>query len=470
MAASAQGLHICGTLDPALSPDDTALFRVVETWPSLPEHIKLAMLALVDTAYIYAYARSIASLEHLMLPWREPKEGVAEIIAEYHRLKKTHAGDTAKMSQGLAEFYRGLPSDHPSKRYQRAKHVDKRGIWRDNNISWPGGGGPTYDLPHPVTGKPCLVPNDGWRFVESTMKQKIADDFVVFREDHSQSPFLKSYLYIDGGENGSDDNSGQPQVMGSVFYRHSQPSNDWMKGLFGDKPFANPKDHEILGRLVRYLSHRDTTVLDYFAGSGSIGHAVIESNRKFGGERKFVLIEVGDHFDAVLLPRLKKAGYSAEWQDTKPVDRAGLSQCVKYLRLESYDDALNNLELKRTAQQTSLLEQEDSLREQYVLSYMLDVESKGSQSLLNTESFQDPDQYKLRVERNGESRLVNVDLIETFNWLLGLSVRHVDAIRNVRVVEGTSPNGDRVLVLWRNLDGRRKGSPIAARRKDWQGS
>jgi adenine-specific DNA-methyltransferase len=125
---------------------------------------------------------------------------------------------------------------------------------------------------------------------------------------------------------------------------------------------------------------------------------------------------------------------------------------LKVIHLESYEDALNNLELKRTSQQASLLEQDDDLREQYTLSYMLDVESRGSQSLLNVESFHNPDQYKLKVERNGETQLVNVDLVETFNWLLGLTVKHIDVIRGVRVVEGTNPDAEQVLVLWRNLD------------------
>lgn len=76
----------------------------------------------------------------------------------------------------------------------------------------------------------------------------------------------------------------------------------------------------------------------------------------------------------------------------------------------------------------------------------------SARSLLNVDGFRNPDEYKLRVERNGETQLVNVDLVETFNWLLGLTVKHLDVIRGVRVVEGTAPNGDRVLVLWRNID------------------
>lgn len=110
------------------------------------------------------------------------------------------------------------------------------------------------------------------------------------------------------------------------------------------------------------------------------------------------------------------------------------------------------MELKQSAQQKLLLDQNKDLREQYILSYMLDVESRGSHSLLNVESFSKPDQYKLKVERNGQTQLVNVDLIETFNFLLGLKVKLFDAIKSVRVVEGVNPDGDRVLILWRDLE------------------
>jgi adenine-specific DNA-methyltransferase len=160
----------------------------------------------------------------------------------------------------------------------------------------------------------------------------------------------------------------------------------------------------------------------------------------------------------VLKPRIKKVIHAREWKDGKPVERIGSSHAFKYIRLESYEDALNNLELKRTDQQQTLLDADPDMREQYILSYVLDVESRGSQSLLNIEAFRNPDEYKLRVERNGETQLVNVDLVETFNWLLGLTVKHLDVIplrkgdRGVRVVDGTNPAGERVLVLWRDLD------------------
>ncbi len=222
--------------------------------------------------------------------------------------------------------------------------------------------------------------------------------------------------------------------------------------ILGTPSFSYPKSIHLVQDCLGHWLDADGLVVDFFAGSGTTGHAVIRMNREDFGRRKYVLAEVGEYFDHVLRQRIEKVVYSSEWQRGKPVSRDGISHGFKYLRLESYEDALNNLEMKRTDQQISLLDEDDDLREQYVLSYMLDVESRGSQSLLNVESFRNPDQYKLKVERNGETQLVNVDLVETFNWLLGLTVKHIDVIRGIRVVEGTNPQGDRVLVLWRNLD------------------
>jgi adenine-specific DNA-methyltransferase len=197
----------------------------------------------------------------------------------------------------------------------------------------------------------------------------------------------------------------------------------------------------------------DSIVVDFFAGSGTTGHAVINLNREDEGKRKYILVEMGEYFDTVLKARIQKVVYSTEWKDGKPASRdTGVSHMFKYIRLESYEDALNNLELRRTGQQDSLLAEHREFREDYMLRYMLDVESRGSASLLNIQQFEDPFNYKLKVSAGsvGETRPVNVDLVETFNWLLGLKVRHIDVIRDFKVVTGTNPKGEKVLVIWRN--------------------
>jgi len=199
---------------------------------------------------------------------------------------------------------------------------------------------------------------------------------------------------------------------------------------------------------------QEAIILDYFGGSGTTAHAVINLNRSAQSNRRYVLIEAGHQFDDVLKPRVLKSAYSSEWDKGRPVSRStGISQTLKYLRLESYEDSLNNLELKRTREQGELLVRNPALREDYVLRYMLDVESQDSASLLDLNYFEDPFDYKLKVGTGsaGETQLANVDLIETFNWLLGLRVRHLDTIRGFRVVQGTSPSGEKVLLIWRDI-------------------
>ena len=166
--------------------------------------------------------------------------------------------------------------------------------------------------------------------------------------------------------------------------------------------------------------------LDYFAGSGTTAHAVIDLNRQDGGKRKYILVEMGDHFDTVLKPRIEKVVYSPDWKDGKPTAPVkGISHCFKYLRLESYEDALNNLEVDG-AKGAAFAGISD-----YFLKYMLQVETVGSASLLNIDSFRDPFGYRLVVKKpaSEEREVRTVDLVETFNYLIGLRVKHTSETR-----------------------------------------
>ncbi len=162
---------------------------------------------------------------------------------------------------------------------------------------------------------------------------------------------------------------------------------------------------------------------------------------------------MGDYFESVLKPRIQKVVYSKDWKDGKPVSREGSGHLFKYLRLESYEDALNNLELRRAQDQNDLLREHAPLREDYMLRYQLDVETRDSASLLNLGQFTNPFAYQLKIATGsvGESRAVNVDLVETFNYLLGLRVSHTDTIRGFKVVTGLNPTGEKTLVIWRNV-------------------
>lgn len=225
----------------------------------------------------------------------------------------------------------------------------------------------------------------------------------------------------------------------------------------------------------------DFLVLDFFAGSGTTAHAVINLNREDGGSRKYILVEMGEYFDTVLKPRIQKVIYSKDWKDGKPVSREGISHMFKYMKLESYEDALNNLEIRRSKGQQIVLDEYKDIREQYMLSYMLDKETEGSMSLLNIDQFANPFGYKMKIANGLETKETVVDLVETFNYLLGLVITRIDAKESfnteldekseipgaVRLipakdgkgeytfkeVEGHTLSGDKVLIIWRTLTG-----------------
>ena len=216
--------------------------------------------------------------------------------------------------------------------------------------------------------------------------------------------------------------------------------------------FEYPKSIYTVADCIFAVSDSGDKILDYFAGSGTTAHAVINLNREDQGFRKYILVEMGEYFDTVTKPRIQKVIYSEDWKDGKPLSRKGSSHMFKYIRLESYEDTLNNLELRRSEAQQMQLDLHDQAREEYLLSYMLDLESQGSPSLLNLDDFSNPFDYKLNITRRNESHPLVIDLPETFNYLLGLTVRQSEVVRGFKVIRGELPNGERALIIWRNLN------------------
>jgi adenine-specific DNA-methyltransferase len=122
-----------------------------------------AKLFSVGHEYMVVYARNKALLTEMKLKLRSLKEGVEEVCEECERLRALHNDDWELIGKGLREFYATFEEDDPRLPLARYTKVDARGPFRtDGDPNWPGGGGPKYDVPHPVTGKPCKVPSRGW--------------------------------------------------------------------------------------------------------------------------------------------------------------------------------------------------------------------------------------------------------------------------------------------------------------------
>ena len=241
----------------------------------------------------------------------------------------------------------------------------------------------------------------------------------------------------------------------------------------GKADFSFPKSIHAVKECISSMTYNsNATILDYFAGSGTTAHAVINLNREDSGNRKYILVEMGEYFNTVTKPRVQKVIYSADWKNGKPQNRStGVSQIMKYVRLESYEDTLQNIEMNKDKHDTFSV-----LGDEYLLSYMLNTESEDS--LLNLDLFKSPFSYKLKIAEKNESREKNIDLCETFNFLIGLNVARQSEIKAYvtspdaadgsyegavklcpdeggthafKMYEGKLRTGEKTLVIWRTM-------------------
>ncbi|MDP1993364.1 MAG: site-specific DNA-methyltransferase [Syntrophales bacterium] len=306
-----------------------------------------------------------------------------------------------------------------------------------------------YTIVNPDTGDVYLPDYDfGWITNEAGFKKLLADNRIHWPSNpRTGKPRKKRFQ--------DEMNERAPVSSLAISITQGEGNQDLLQ-LFGEKKLNFPKPTSVLQNLVDWSVPAGKLILDYFAGSGTTGHAVISLNRQDRGQRKYILVEQGEYFDTVLKPRIQKVVYSADWKDGKATaPQTGISHAFKVLKIESYEDTLNNLQLRRTEKQQSLL---DSLppaaQEEYLLRYLLDIESRGA--LLPVEQFNKPFACKLKVtvDSAGAYEERTIDLVETFNYLIGLRVKHIDMQRDKGfvTVTGWLPTGEKTLILWRDTE------------------
>lgn len=236
----------------------------------------------ISHEYILCYFRNFDYIKENKIMWRERKQGLDQIYSQYEILKKEYGKDYEKISQELKKWYKNLPDGHPAQDHSHYNKVDENGIFFADNISWPGGGGPKYEILHPITQKPVKIPSRGWLTNEKTMQEWIAQGRVEFGKDENGVPTLKSYL-----------KDREFSVPYSVFYKDGRASSKRLAILLGDKVFENPKDEEIIKRIIAFCGTQENDiVLDFFSGSATTAHAMFLANVEQYIHRKFILVQI----------------------------------------------------------------------------------------------------------------------------------------------------------------------------------
>lgn len=352
-------------------------------------------------------------------------------------------------------FKRGLlPRTEEQLSIYRNPDNDPRGRWtRTSLVVKNFVRGNDYPYANPAGREVRPPAGMGWAWTQERMDEAQQDGRIWWGQTGDGMPYQKRFL--------SEANDGVVPISwwDYEFASTNRNARAELRSMFpGEAPFDTPKPVRLLERVLQVA--QASTVLDFFAGSGTTGHACIGRIRQGAADTKFVLIESGDHFDTVLVPRILKATYASEWKDGKPVKVDPIKALYKIIELESYDDTLENLELKPpdTATQ-SLLDRNAQAREDYVLRYMLDLESQGS--LLDLQRFEKPWNYTIKVRRGGLVETSPIDLVETFNYLLGLHVKSYDTFEQqdllfvqgvIRAPEGATNGDKKILVVWRDCE------------------
>lgn len=247
----------------------------------------------VTHEYMLVYANNLSELKRSGIVWRKEREGIDILLNEYEKQKKNQKSYN-EISSYLKQW---VKTQSFSDRLKMFTKVDAHGVYTYADLSTPGKGGKNYDVLHPLTGKPCVVPSRGWGLSEEKLQQLIDEDMIIFGKDEKVQPLKKVRLH-----------KRKDQVQNSILSYPARTSTHMLEKMLGRRlSFTHPKNLDMMKDLLNLVTPPDGVVLDYFGGSGTTGHAVIEINEENSTTRKFVLVTNNENniFTEVTVPRLQ---------------------------------------------------------------------------------------------------------------------------------------------------------------------
>ncbi|MFT8891359.1 MAG: site-specific DNA-methyltransferase [Acetobacter papayae] len=231
--------------------------------------------------YIVVYAKNSALLQELDVRWRDKKSGLEEIYAKVSEIKKICGDDFGAASKELQRWFKSLPEGAEAKEHSHYKFIDGKGIWYGDNISSPN---PRPNLTFEWKG--YQPPENGWRYDRDAMRKLDEEGLLLYPESKENRIQYKRYLHHT-----------ETWSPSSVFYKDRRAASKILSALMGQSVFDFPKDVDVIARLIRIATSKDDLILDFFAGSGSTGEAVIIQNITDRSNRRFILVQLPEHLD-----------------------------------------------------------------------------------------------------------------------------------------------------------------------------
>ncbi len=255
--------------------------------------------------YIVCYSLNKEKLEPV---WKSKLSAAKDILIEVgNDLITKYQNDKESLQKSYSEWFRSNKAFLGQ--LDRYKYIDNGGVYTGSqSVHNPGREGYRYDIIHPITKKTCKQPLMGYRFPESTMKELIKNDKILYGNDVDKIVELKVYA------------KDYEDKLSSVFELDGRLGSYDIKGLFTSNIFTNPKPVDLLIKLISFTATKDAIILDFFSGSATTAHAVMKLNAEDGGNRKYIMVQ---------LPEGCKEGSEAQKAGYTTIDQIGIERIIR---------------------------------------------------------------------------------------------------------------------------------------------
>jgi adenine-specific DNA-methyltransferase len=259
--------------------------------------------------YIVCYAKDLTQQS----AWERPSSKGELIQKKYLELKKEYGKDIQRIETELTRWIRNNVKTGEVDLGGVAHYcfVDEKGVYYPGNSANTRPGGYNYDITHPITGKVCAKPANGYRWPKKTFDQAAEKEDVEWGPDHTYVPKIKKRLET------------ATELLKSVYYEDNRRATKELTDLLGGKAFDNPKSPRLIRRFIEFAGDKEGIVMDLFAGSCATAEAVIDLNRDDGGKRRFVMVQ---------LPELTPDDSVARKMGYKTISQIGMERIRRALK------------------------------------------------------------------------------------------------------------------------------------------
>ena len=282
----------------------------------------------INHEYCLIYCKSLLSVLQLVNLgkqfWKTKKKGLDILYNKEFELRRKYGNDLISINKEYKSFLSQLSENSPAYMHKHYKCIDEKGIYFPADASAPDSPETRCHkaLIHPITKKECKVPKLGWRYNETTLMQLYNNSQFHFGVDETVIPCIKRYL-----------KDTEYEVASSVFYKDGRGASNRLATLMGEKVFDFPKDEFIIEDFIKLVStdNKDDIILDFFSGSATTAHAVMQLNAEDGGYRKFIMVQLPEKTDE------KSEAYKAGYKNICEIGKERIRRAGKKIKEENAD-------------------------------------------------------------------------------------------------------------------------------------